>query len=73
MKKNSLLKLVPGTLTEIDHSATATAVRAARVQRAVSQYSLSEALGISASYLSDLEKGKRNWSEKLVNAVEEAL
>ena len=47
--------------------------RAEREQEGFSLRSLARAMKISAAYLSDLEKGKRNWSLKLVDAFNLAV
>lgn len=50
----------------IDHSATGAKVRELRRKADLTQAQLSAKLGISNSYLSELEKGKRNWSPEIL-------
>lgn len=73
MKRNSLLRIKPGTQTEIDHKLVGCAVTDARMKRSVPQKKLAKILGVSASFLSDLERGNRLWTEDRIHAVEEAL
>lgn len=50
------------TLTTIDHAATGATARKERVAAGISLRNMADAMGLSAPYLSDLERGKRNWS-----------
>lgn len=50
------------TLTTIDHAATGATARKERVGAGISLRNMADAIGLSAPYLSDLERGKRNWS-----------
>lgn len=57
----------------IDHTATGAANRGKRSKSKVSIRKLAEELGLSAPYLSDLERGRRNWSVGLDEHYEAAL
>lgn len=50
------------TLTTIDHAATGATARKERVRAGISLRNMADAMGLSAPYLSDLERGKRNWN-----------
>lgn len=60
---------------QVDHSATGAALRDRRIYKRLSLRSLATELGISAAYLSDLELGRRNWTEErfaeAVSAIEQ--
>lgn len=47
---------------EIDYAAVGSDARAIREDRGISQAEIAEALELSAAYLCDLEKGRRNWT-----------
>lgn len=44
-----------------------------RVAAGILQKDFADALGMNASYLSDLESGKRRWSQKWIGRYEKAL
>lgn len=60
-----------GTGTEMDHAAIGKRCRDIRVGNKISLRELARQLGYSAAYLSDLEKGKRNWRRELIEKYEE--
>ncbi len=69
-------RLKPKTLAGefvLDTPGTAEVVRAARRELAVQQKAMASEMGISQSYLYDLEKGTRAWSMELFNRAKEAL
>jgi len=51
----------------------ASALRAKRLKTKASLRSVARLMDITASYLSDLERGKRNWSADMVSRFEVAL
>jgi predicted transcriptional regulator len=60
-------------LKEIDHRKTGQEARRSREAVQVSLRKMATKMGISASYLSELENGKRNWRENLVEQFRDAL
>jgi transcriptional regulator with XRE-family HTH domain len=48
-------------------------MRQLRIHAGISLRSAASKMGFSASYLSDLENGHRNWDEGLVEAFKEAI
>lgn len=48
-------------------------IRELRERKGVSLLALSNAVGYSQQYVSDLERGRRNWSNDLFNKVEAAI
>lgn len=58
-----------GTGVKVD----ATAMAARRTAADLTLKQVSEKMGISIQYLSDLERGKRNWSPFLVAAFNKAV
>jgi hypothetical protein len=61
------LHLSPPTITAetVDHQAAGAAVRQRRIARGISLRSFARVMEISPSYLSDLERGRRNWTKNL--------
>ena len=57
----------------VDHEATGADWRRHREQAGVSLRDLAQTMGVSAPYLSDLERGRRNWSDEIENKVASAL
>ena len=60
-------------VVSIDHAATGTAFRAKRMASNLTLRALAREMDVSASYVSDLERGKRPWSDKLVFRYDSAL
>lgn len=56
-----------------DRKAQADDLRKQRVRRGVSLRFVADKLGISAPYLSDLERGNRAWSDEMIAAFKKAL
>lgn len=56
-----MLKTVPSRT--VDHAATGANNRKRRLKANLSLREVAQELGISAPYLSDLERGRRNWTE----------
>ena len=54
------------TSTEVDHAATGEGFRQQSIKRGLSLRQLSRRMKLSAAYLSDLERGRRNWDAELV-------
>lgn len=65
--------LVTKPIEEIDHSATGYRIWRDRQRRRLAQSEVAARMGISASYFSDLENGKRNWTPELVRRYQEAV
>ncbi len=61
------MKLRFKSLNIVDHSATGESARNQRKTRGKLLKDVAEAMGISLSYLSDLERGKRNWDQPLAD------
>lgn len=58
---------------DIDHTGTGVALRAKREIHSLTLETLAYRLGWSVGYLSDLERGRRNWTQERVNAYLLAL
>lgn len=52
-----------GTGNQIDHEALGADMRKEREAAGVSLRSMAKAMAFSAAFLSDLERGRRNWSD----------
>ena len=59
--------------TRINHEAAGDMVRKFRLSRKVSLRAVAIEIEMSAPYLSDLERGRRNWSPELFVFVGEAI
>lgn len=57
----------------IEHTETGAEARRQRQNKGVSLRALGRAMGISAPYLSDLERGRRNWTIKRMRHFEHTL
>jgi len=57
----------------IDHRATGAAAKADREKAGIKMVVMARRLEMSQPYLSDLEAGKRNWSEYLVKRFNDVL
>lgn len=62
-----------GTGKEIDQTAIAAELREKREKSGLSLREVARRMGFTAPYLSDLELGRRNWSEEKVAEYLEAL
>lgn len=60
-------ELVTYMVQAVNHVATGTQIREARMARGISLRQMAIRMGISAVFLSDLERGRRNWTEKRIN------
>lgn len=56
-----------------NHQKIGKSVRKQREQLKRSQGEVANAIGVTTAYISDLELGKRNWTEELFNKVVKAL
>jgi hypothetical protein len=71
MKAKSLQKtawpgpLVYHTVEQIDHVATGAAMRQLRQAHNISMREISRRMELSAPFVSDLERGRRNWTARL--------
>ena len=61
------------TIRVIDHEATGKFWRMKRREATLSLREMSRRLKLSAPYVSDLELGRRNWSEKLEEKYQRVL
>ena len=57
----------------IDNYLTGDKYRCIRIDKGLSLREVARKMGISASYLSDLERAKRNWNEHLATLCERAI
>lgn len=57
------------TARELDHVLTGVRVRMERSARGISLRALARRAGLSASYLSDLERGRRNWTLERLSQI----
>lgn len=62
-----------GTGRCMDHAATGNMWRQARLVKGVTLRSIAREMGLSASYISDLELGRRKWSTSLCQRYAVAL
>lgn len=62
-----------GTGVENDHIAIGTRLKLKRQHADILAKEVAEKIGVSAQFLSDLEKGRRTWTEKLIADYERAL
>lgn len=67
------MKAVTESVQRINHYETGRKMRLFRESKERSLRSVAEEMGISAAFLSDLERGRRNWSDKLVSQFNLAL
>ena len=67
------MKLITKTVQVSDNIATGSAMRQRRMKKGHTLRAVANAIGVSAAFLSDLELGRRNWTEDLVRRIEEAL
>ena len=56
------LKLPTKSVPQISHVRAGKLIRRVRREHSFSQWELAGAMNISAPYLSDLERGRRNWT-----------
>lgn len=57
----------------IDHFSTGASYRAVRCGAGKSLKAIAKRMGVSASYLSDLERGRRNWDAGLAERADKAF
>lgn len=67
------LLVINGTVPLINHDATGAAVRLHRRNKGITMKESAKRMGISMSYLCDLEMGRRHWTEALVRRYQEAV
>jgi DNA-binding XRE family transcriptional regulator len=56
------LKLPTKSIPQISHVRAGKLIRHVRREHGISQWALADAMNISAPYISDLERGRRNWT-----------
>lgn len=57
---------------EIDHQATGKGARQYREERGLSIRKVAQRMGLSASFVSDLELGRRHWTDALTKRFKKA-
>lgn len=62
-----------GTGKEIDPVATGAEMRALRIKLGISQLEASRRMGLCKQHVCSMEKGVRNWSQKLIESYLKAL
>ncbi len=62
-----------GTGLEFDHKAVGAELRHIRKMKGMSLRGAASRMSLTASYISDLELGRRNWNETLISRYEEAM
>jgi DNA-binding XRE family transcriptional regulator len=60
------LHAITHTVEAIDHAATGQLARQVRIKAGLSLRDMARLLDLSAPYVSDLERGRRNWNEHLI-------
>jgi transcriptional regulator with XRE-family HTH domain len=61
------------TTVEIRNEQAGQMVRELRERKGVSLRTVAKRLGLSAAFISDLERGRRNWSKARFSEVEQAI
>lgn len=67
------MKVLYKTVQEIDHAATGAKARELREAKKKSLRKTAIALGVSAAYLSDLELGRRGWTQERADEFQNAI
>lgn len=67
------MKLPTMLVSQINHVEAGAIARQERSYCGLSMRSVARRMKVSASFLSDLERGRRNWNEKIWKAFEKAL
>jgi transcriptional regulator with XRE-family HTH domain len=67
------MKIPTRNTTQVSHEAAGDLIRKFRQCRQVSLQSLAAKLGVSIPYVSDLERGRRNWTTELFLKAEAAI
>lgn len=73
MNKTKSCHCCHGTGTELDHATVGAELRSLRETRGLSLEAVAKKLKLSLSYLSDLERGRRNWTEAKVARFRKAV
>lgn len=73
LRKIETLQIITTKQVVIDHAATGRAVAQFRDDTGIAQKALALEMNIMQSYLSDLEHGRRDWSESIFRNAKEAL
>jgi transcriptional regulator with XRE-family HTH domain len=67
------MKLVFRWVRCVDHIATGIAMKKERFIKNLSLREVARRMKVSAAFVCDLEKGRRNWKQKTLDAYEKAL
>ena len=62
-----------GSGTEIDHSAVGFTLRTLRLKKEIGLREMARGMGVSAPFLSDMELGKRNWTQERIDQFNEVI
>lgn len=62
-----------GTGLKFDHAAIGAYQKALRIKAGKSLREVAKKMGVSAPYVSDLERGRRNWTDEKVGQYRKAL
>lgn len=65
-KRTKACHCCDGTGKELDHTVVGAEMRALREKAELTLDALAAKLGFTKPYLSDLERGKRNWNDDLI-------
>lgn len=66
-------KLITKQVASIDHAGTGSSARGARIKSGNSLRSVARKMGYTAPYVSDLERGRRNWTEEKLREYNDAV
>jgi len=73
MNKTANCHCCGGTGKELDHARVGSELRAYRAVRNLTMARVAKRMGLSESYVSELERGKRNWNDALVERYRKAV
>lgn len=75
MKKDNhpIMKLITMTAEIVNHEATGAAMRTARLKAGKTLQDVANSSGLSAAYLSELERGINYWNERYLDLYRKAL
>lgn len=72
MKKTKPCHCCDGTGKEYNNKAVGTEMIALRAKSGLTQSEVGERMGFAKAYVSDLERGNRNWSSELIEKFRKA-
>lgn len=71
--KRSDVFLVTKLMRVTDHKETGNLAKTARVAAGLALREVARRMGVSATFVCDLEKGRRNWNEKVLESYRDAI